>query len=287
VGTSAAQAGDVGAGKRAAVLGRPIAHSLSPTLHRAAYRELGLAGWRYDAVDVGEAELPAFVAGLDDGWAGLSLTMPLKRAVLPLLDSLSDTARRLGVVNTVLPRAAGGWHGDNTDVPGMLAALRAYRVPAAPERVALLGAGATATSALAALTEFGARQVTVYARTLTRAAELRPLADVLGVPLDLQPWTAAARAFDAPLVIATTPAGASDGLAAAVPDRPGALFDVLYHPWPTELAVAWSARGGTVIGGLDLLVEQAAIQVELMTGRAPAPVAAMRAAGVAALAARA
>ncbi|MGH3344386.1 MAG: shikimate dehydrogenase family protein, partial [Carbonactinosporaceae bacterium] len=114
------------AGRRAAVLGSPVVHSLSPELHRAAYAALGLA-WRYDAIEVDEQRLPAFLDGLDETWAGLSLTMPLKRAVIPLLDEVSEIARDVAAVNTVIfGPAAGGRRrtGDNTDVPGMVAALR-------------------------------------------------------------------------------------------------------------------------------------------------------------------
>jgi shikimate dehydrogenase len=99
-------------------------------------------------------------------------------------------------------------------------------------------------------------------------------------------WTDAEQALHAPLVIATTPAGVTDTLAHAVPERPAVLFDVLYDPWPTALAARWSASGGAVVGGLDLLVHQAVLQVEQMTGRSPAPVAVMREAGERALAAR-
>ena len=113
--------------RRAAVLGHPVAHSLSPTLHRAAYEALGLTGWRYDAVDVTEDELPAFVAGLDASWAGLSLTMPLKQTVIPLLDHVEPLAEVVGAVNTVLFAGRGTLVGANTDVYGIVAALRAGR----------------------------------------------------------------------------------------------------------------------------------------------------------------
>jgi shikimate dehydrogenase len=112
---------------------------------------------------------------------------------------------------------------------------------------------------------------------------MRQWGERLGVAVRTAAWEDAVQALDAPLVIATTPAGAADALAGAVPDAPGALFDVLYDPWPTPLATAWAARGGAVVGGLDLLVHQAVLQVEQMTGRSPAPLAAMRAAGEAAL----
>ncbi|MFJ5803211.1 shikimate dehydrogenase [Streptomyces decoyicus] len=271
--------------RRAAVLGSPIAHSLSPVLHRAAYRELGLSEWTYDRHEVGEAALPAFMERLDATWAGLSLTMPLKRAVIPLLDEISATAASVEAVNTVVLAADGRRLGDNTDIPGMLAALRERGVRQV-ERASVLGAGATASSALAALSRICTGEVTAYVRSRTRADEMRGWGERLGVTVRTAAWEDAAAAFEAPLTIATTPAGTTDALAAAVPERPGTLFDVLYEPWPTTLATAWAARGGAVVGGLDLLVHQAVLQVEQMTGRSPAPLAAMRTAGEAALAAR-
>ncbi|MFD0447369.1 MULTISPECIES: shikimate dehydrogenase [Streptomyces violaceusniger group] len=265
--------------RRAAVLGSPIAHSLSPVLHRAAYRELGLTGWTYDRFEVDETGLPDFFKHLGEdagpAWAGLSLTMPLKRAVIPLLDEISDTAASVEAVNTVVFGDDGRRRGDNTDIPGMLAALRERGVGRV-ERAAVLGAGATASSALAALSRICDGEVTAYVRSEARAAEMRQWGERLGVVVRTADWGDAAEALGAPLVIATTPAGTADALAAAVPDRPGALFDVLYEPWPTPLAAAWAARGGSVVGGLDLLVHQAVLQVEQMTGRAPAPLAAMR-----------
>lgn len=270
---------------RAAVLGSPIGHSLSPALHRAAYRELGLSEWTYDRFEVDEAALPGFLETLDRSWAGLSLTMPLKRAVIPLLDEISATAASVEAVNTVVFGADGRRTGDNTDIPGMLAALRERGIESV-ESAAILGAGATASSALAALSRICAGEVTAYVRSAARADEMRGWGERLGVAVRTAPWDEAATALRAPLVIATTPAGTTDALAGAVPEAAGTLFDVLYEPWPTALAAAWSARGGAVVGGLDLLVHQAVLQVEQMTGRAPAPLAAMRAAGEAALAAR-
>lgn len=271
--------------RRAAVLGSPIAHSLSPVLHRAAYRELGLSEWTYDRHEVDEAALPAFMERLDATWAGLSLTMPLKRAVMPLLDEVSATAASVEAVNTVVLAAGGRRLGDNTDIPGMLAALSERGVRQV-ERASVLGAGATASSALAALSRICTGEVTAYVRSRARADEMRGWGERLGVTVRTAAWEDAAAAFEAPLTVATTPAGTTDALAAAVPERPGTLFDVLYEPWPTPLATAWAARGGAVVGGLDLLVHQAVLQVEQMTGRSPAPLAAMRTAGEAALAAR-
>ncbi|MEU3219196.1 shikimate dehydrogenase [Streptomyces sp. NPDC006971] len=270
---------------RAAVLGSPIAHSLSPVLHRAAYAELGLTDWTYDRFEVDEARLPAFMAGLDASWAGLSLTMPLKRAVIPLLDAVSETASSVEAVNTVVFTEDGRRTGDNTDIPGMIAALRERGVEKV-ESAAVLGAGATASSALAALSEICAGPVTAYVRSAERGREMRGWGERLGVDVRTRDWSRAAEALRAPLVVATTPAGATDALTGDVPERPGTLFDVLYEPWPTGLAASWAARNGPVVGGLDLLVHQAVLQVERMTGRAPAPLAAMRQAGEAALAPR-
>jgi len=276
--------------RRAAVLGSPIAHSLSPVLHRAAYQRLGLADWRYDAFEVDEQALPGFLDGLEpaaDGWAGLSLTMPLKRAVIPLLDSVGEAALAVEAVNTVVFAADGARHGANTDIPGLVAAF-AERGIIRVEAAAVLGGGATGASTMAALASIVDGGVDVYVRSPSRAGkQLIPTAERLGVDLRLRPWTEVREALGSPLLVNTTPAGAADELADAVSKPVGTLFDVLYHPWPTRLAARWAHAGGTVLGGLDLLIHQAALQVEMMTGSdpalRPAVVAAMRAAGTAAL----
>jgi shikimate dehydrogenase len=275
--------------RRAAVLGAPIAHSLSPALHRAAYARLGLANWRYDRFEVDEAALPGFVAGLDRSWAGLSLTMPLKRAVLPLLDVVGEGARAVEAVNTVLFGADGARRGENTDVPGLIAALAERGVTSA-RSAAVLGGGATAASALGALASLVAGRVDIYVRSLSRVSELWPIAERIGIDLRVRPWEEAAGRLDYGIVVNTTPVGAADELVGSVPSFPETFFDVLYHPWPTPLAAAWAAAGGTVLGGLDLLTHQAALQVELMTGCAvgerPGLVAALRDAGLAEVEAR-
>ncbi|WP_149827279.1 shikimate dehydrogenase [Streptomyces tailanensis] len=270
---------------RAAVLGSPIAHSLSPVLHRAAYEELGLVDWSYDRFEVDEEALPGFVEKLGPEWAGLSLTMPLKRAVIPLLDEISETAASVEAVNTLVFTEDGRRVGDNTDIPGMVAALWERGVEQV-DSAAILGAGATASSALAALARICTGEVVAYVRSESRAAEMRQWGERLGVEVRTEDWAEAERGLSAPLVIATTPSGATDALSSVVPERPATLFDVLYDPWPTELAARWSAYGGAVVSGLDLLVHQAVLQVEQMTGCKPAPVGAMRRAGERALAGR-
>jgi len=275
----------VGSPRRAAVLGSPVGHSLSPVLHAAAHRLLGL-DWVYGACEVDEAGLPAFLAGLTDEWVGLSLTMPLKRAAVELCGWLSDTARGVGGVNTIT-FADGVRRGDNTDVPGMVNALAEAGVgPVAT--AAVLGGGATAASAVAALSDAGASEVHAFVRSAGRGDELSVVAEAFGVRLVLRSWDEAAEALRFPLVVATTPGGSTDDLLVPA-GRSGVLFDVAYDPWPTALAAAWTRNGGRVLGGLDLLVHQAVLQVELMTG---GPVSrgrvldAMRAAGEAALARR-
>ncbi len=277
------------------MLGSPIAHSLSPTLHTAAYRELGLSGWSYEAIECDEAGLPGLLASLGPDWAGLSLTMPLKRAVLPLLDRADPLVTVVGGANTVL-LTGNECSGYNTDVPGLVAALDETGV-GVDGPVLMLGGGATACAAIAALRQAGASAVTAAVRNPATAGALAAAAERVGLPLrmvsfgpgpDREEWLAESAARRWPLLLSTVPAGAADGyadLVAAGALTAAAVFDVLYHPWPTRLAGAAGAAGSTVIGGFSLLLHQAAEQVRLMTGR-PAPVEAMRAAGLARLAAR-
>ena len=263
---------------RAAVLGSPIEHSLSPALHRAGYAALGLSGWSYDRYDLFAGELPGFVAGLGSEWRGLSLTMPLKAACLQVADRVTDLARRAGVGNTLV-RTPDGWLADNTDIPGLVAALRpAWR---GWDAAAVLGAGATARSSLLSLAGLGVRRVSVYARNAARAADLVAWAvdAAPGVRVearDLVTWTEA----DEPVVVSTLPAGAADGSGLA--HRSGLLFDVVYAGWPTALARSAAAAGMEVVGGVELLIGQAALQFELFTGQ-QVPELVLRAAAAAAL----
>jgi shikimate dehydrogenase len=253
-------------------------------LHQAAYDALGLTGWTYHALECTEPELLVKLGELEaQGLAGASLTMPLKRAVMTTVTRTDRWAGLVGAANTVLFSAPGDWYGANTDIPGMVAALRSVpdRTPA-KGTASVLGAGATAASAVAAISEAGFEAVVVIARRPEAASELATLAQTLSLDCEVRSWDDIGSAARSDLVIATTPAEASADLAAAVGPAPGVLFDVIYSPWPTPLATAWQAAGGVVIGGLELLVEQAALQVALMTGQAP-PVAAMRAAGYTAL----
>jgi shikimate dehydrogenase len=270
---------------RAAVLGSPVAHSLSPVLHSAAYAALGLDGWHYDAHECGEAGLARFVDGLGPEWAGLSLTMPLKRVALDVARDVSPLATAVGAANTLV-LTGGRRHADNTDVAGVVASLRG-----APPggRAVVLGAGGTAQATLAALRALGIGDITVLVRSTARAGELRATADRLGVTPEitdglLEPGRARAALADADVVVSTLPRGAADGLTGV---RPGAVvLDVLYAPWPTAFAAAAEAAGARVVSGLEMLLHQAVAQVELMTGLTP-PVTVMRDALDAAVATRA
>lgn len=268
------------------VLGSPIAHSLSPVLHRAAYAHLGLTGWSYTARECTSQKLAGVftAARTDPGFAGFSLTMPLKVTALPLMDELEPLATRVQAVNTVVPRA-GGLFGANTDVPGMVAALIEAGLTTF-ERPVVLGAGGSAQAAVAALAAMGAPSVRVAARSAHRASALSDVARASGIELQVVGWDRAATG-EADLVISAVPGTAGESLAPWIEvwPAPAPLFDLVYAPWPTPLAVAAERAGAQVLGGLDLLVHQAVGQVALMTGR-QIDVAVLRAAGEAALGGR-
>jgi shikimate dehydrogenase len=216
--------------------------------------------------------------------------MPLKRAVLPWLDRIEPRAAEVGAANTVV-FAGGRRHGHNTDVPGAIAALAEQGVAGtflpAGAAVLILGAGATACSALAAARGLGAGGANVAARDPARAGDLLAAAGRLGMKVTLIPFGEPADGSP-DLLISTVPAGAADPYAQRIAARtllPRSVLDVVYHPWPTPLAAAAAQMGAAVAPGFALLLHQAAIQVELMTGL-PAPLEPMRAAGLAALAAR-
>lgn len=258
---------------RAAVLGSPIAHSLSPALHRAAYRSLGL-DWTYEAVEVDKGSLPGFLGSLDGTWAGLSLTMPLKDAVIPLLREVDDEARAIRSVNTVLP-AAGGWRGTNTDVYGMTQALLEHGLDATPRTATILGSGATARSAVAALARLGAGEVRIAARRSEAVAAVRDLAIALGMRARGATLDPSTELVTADVVISTLPGAAAKAWTGIAGDAGGVLLDASYHPWPSPLAASWGS--GRIASGRDMLLWQAVQQVRLMTGRDP-DVAAMAAA---------
>jgi shikimate dehydrogenase len=271
---------------RAAVCGKPIAHSLSPVIHSAGFAAAGLTDWQYTSFEVDELALPGLVAGLGAEWAGLSLTMPLKETALRLAAEASPLALATGAANTLVRRADGSWYGDNTDAVGMIRVLRDAGA-LSPRSLTILGGGGTARAALAAAAALGVGSVTVVTRRPSVCDELAPAADALGLTLVGHPWVDAAAALTADAVISTVPKGAADHLAIEAEWHPGTvLFDAIYDPWPTPLATSALARGLAVVSGLDLLLAQALSQFEQFTGVVPAPEDAMREALVAAAAAR-
>lgn len=270
--------------RRCAVLGSPIAHSLSPVLHRAAYADLGL-DWEYDAREVREDQLADFLDSLDASWRGLSLTMPLKRVVVPLLHELTDRAAQAQAANTVIfedRRRVG----HNTDVPGAAAAIRERTAAELPKAV-IVGGGATAASALLALADLGCTSVRVVVRDPTRVQETldaaarhpeRPIVEVLTI----REAAEAAESLRPAILVSTVPAEGQGESVLRLARHAPVIFDVVYDPWPTPLARLATDAGRTLVSGLDLLVHQAALQVGLMTGM-EAPLEVMRSAGARAL----
>jgi shikimate dehydrogenase len=245
-----------------AVLGSPIAHSLSPVMHRAAYRELGL-DWRYEAVEIAEGGLAEFVQAVGEDVRGFSVTAPLKReaaAVAHQRDSITET---LGVANTIVfeddARLA-----YNTDVPGGVNALTEAGV-AEVFSARILGGGATAASMALTLAHLGVGQIQFVVRDASRAADAIQAVSGRGIGIDVASFD---DDLSAPVdvVISTVPSQAVSEQADSIIAASGALFDVIYNPWPTSLAAAAEQAAKPVVSGLDLLAHQAAIQVQLMTG---------------------
>ncbi|MEE2569224.1 shikimate dehydrogenase [Pseudarthrobacter sp. J64] len=259
----------------AAVLGHPVSHSKSPAMHRAAYALLG-EDIDYSAIDVTEAGLPALMqqVAAEPAWCGLSVTMPLKTAVIAEVHEVRGVAGVLGVVNTVAFEGTGSNArriAYNTDVEGIVSAVR-YAGVGEPAQAVVIGGGATSAAAVAALSAVGARAVQVFVRDTGRATDARAAAGALGISLDVRPLSGAAQAVaGADVVISTLPPRAADGLAGELeqlqPATPGVLLDVAYDPWPSRIAGTWSAGGGTVVPGLEMLLYQAVEQVRLFTGR--------------------
>ena len=259
-----------------------MAHSLSPVLHRAAYDALGLTDWTFERHDLGADQLPAFLESLGPDWRGLALTMPLKEAALALAAVATDTARRTGAANTLV-RHGDAWHADNTDVWGIRASLLDAGVQAAAGgRALVLGSGATARSALAALATLGIREIVFGVRDRVRTETLLQ-AEIAGMTTSVVALDDAARVVaEAAVTVSTLPPGGGDGVAAALGEEgltgQGVLLDVVYAGWPTPLAAAAQRAGLGVVPGIEMLIHQAAAQVRSMTGR-DAPLAAMQAAG--------
>ncbi|GAB3883035.1 shikimate dehydrogenase [Terrabacter terrigena] len=264
---------------RCAVWGSPVAHSLSPVLHRAAYAALGLTDWDYARREVDESTFADALRGLDGSWRGLSLTMPLKEVGLRAARTVTPLAEATGAANTLV-RAAGdptAWTAHNTDVHGIRMALGLAGC-ATPSSMLVVGSGATARSALAAIEPPGGR-VVFMVRDRVRAETLAQ-ASAAGMAVEVVPMGRWQAADDVDAVVSTVPPLSVAGLdelahpLAAGDARGPVVLDVVYGSGRTPLQRAAAARGWPVAAGTDMLLHQATEQVRLMTGL-PAPLAAM------------
>lgn len=269
--------------RHAAVIGHPIAHSLSPALHRAAYAHLGLP-LDYGRRDLEPGELEGFLAACADGtaasapWVGLSVTMPHKQAVAAAAATRSPRVELLGAANTLVwghpEHGAGPW-AHNTDVEGITGALRFAGLPAltGAETVGVVGNGGTAAAAVLAASLLDAGRVAFFVRSPERAAPLEDLARDCGLAADVHGLDELTRtAGDLAAVVCTLPPRAADPLAEEVADAgevvPPPLLDAAYDPWPSAIARSWQAAGGAVVSGLEMLLYQAVEQVRLFAAAA-------------------
>lgn len=256
--------------ERLAVLGAPIAHSKSPELHLAAYRQLGLE-WAYERIELQEPELRGFLAEKGSEYRGFSVTMPLKQELLRLSAEADAVARLSGAANTAIGMSSGDLRVFNTDVAGIVRAFAHHGIDRATHAV-LLGAGATAASALVAVAEMGVETVDLRLRDVRKAGSLLELGRTLGLMVlvdDLNPGRSENRVEQADLLVSTLPAMVIDTWMSEYSEVAPAVFDVAYNPWPSVLATQAILNGATVIPGLEMLLQQALIQVRLFVSGDP------------------
>lgn len=243
--------------------GSPIRHSLSPALHNAAYKELGLDA-HYDLREVSAEQLASTLAGVPPEHRGISLTMPLKETVLSLVGDHRGLVDELGAANTVV-RTPDGWSLWNTDPAGVTGALSEASLVDI-DTVTLLGAGATARSILCALPGFGVSAVTIFSRDRDRARQSLDYAQSKGLSVAWAPLEQVGGAGACDLVVSCLPHGVSvaEGI---LQDLVGsaALFDVSYNPWPSALATLWQGSDHPVVSGLSMLLHQAVAQIRIFT----------------------
>lgn len=258
----------------AAVIGSPIQHSLSPFLHQAAYRDLGL-NIDYRRIEITKETIGSFLASWPEGLVGLSVTMPLKQVIIPLLSQVDGLAKAVGAVNTVVPFPGGITAGFNTDVYGLVTAIKeAKGREFSPERAVIVGSGATASSALAALGELQAGQINLLARRVSGAGNAVQAATRLGIDPGYMPLAAGEKAREtlqaADLIISTVPRAVLDDFYQTISFNPEqTVLDIVYDPWPSELVKQASRSGATIISGKVMLLHQALMQVKLFTSRTP------------------
>lgn len=258
----------------AAVIGSPIQHSLSPFLHQAAYRDLGL-NIDYRRIEITKETIGSFLASWPEGLVGLSVTMPLKQVIIPLLSQVDGLVKAVGAVNTVVPFPGGITAGFNTDVYGLVTAIKeAKGREFSPERAVIVGSGATASSALAALGELQAGQINLLARRVSGAGNAVQAATRLGIDPGYVPLAAGEKAREtlqaADLIISTVPRAVLDDFYQTISFNPEqTVLDIVYDPWPSELVKQASRSGATIISGKAMLLHQALMQVKLFTSRTP------------------
>ena len=254
-----------------AVVGHPIAHSLSPALHSAAYKCLGL-DWKYVAVDIQPGQLSDFINSTDSSLRGLSVTMPHKVSALELSDSIDLIAERTHSVNTLrFEHGADGKRsvtGYNTDVAGIMNAFSDAGVVEA-RHVAVIGGGATASSAVVAAAEMGAEHVSVIARTPEKAFYLEQVGQQVGVNVSVHPLETMETLSPVDVAISTLPGDVELSLSPLPRTARATLLDVAYNPWPSKRGAQWSQAGGEVVSGLRMLAHQALIQVRIFVNGSP------------------
>lgn len=258
-------------GPRCAVLGQPIDHSLSPALHTAGYRALGL-DICYVRIEAGQArDVRRLLESADEDVRGFSVTMPIKSDALELADLATNRAHEIGAANTLVHTPEGQWLADNTDVDGVTSCLESIRkqgVELQGTKAVVVGNGGTARPAVAALAAAGCTQVTVLARS-ERALNLQSLVTTFGMEFSWHRFDEpglAAHTSDASVVISTVPANAAEGLAADL-CRARSIVDVIYDPYPTPLLTAARDAGIPHADGLRMLAGQAEVQFRQFTGQ--------------------
>lgn len=245
-----------------AVLGSPITHSLSPTLHRAAFDFLGIDG-NYKALEVPEFSFKTFFENRSRDFDYFSITMPLKEEVLEAGFEIDEHTLRIQSANCLYKRE-GQWRLTSTDGSGLIAALE-HAGYATFDRTLVLGAGGTARAVVGAL-DSCSKELTVLGRSDVRREAMESA--IRKSDFTYRRWNPDVDFSEFDLVVNTTPAGAADLLAENVRmNECKILFDVIYKPWPTVLASRWSDSGGVVINGLELLLYQGIDQLELALNR--------------------
>ena len=246
---------------RAAVLGSPIAHSLSPRLHNAAYKFLDIEG-EYNSFDVPGGSLHEFLSNKGNDWTGFSLTMPLKEEALSCADTIDPLVKKIASGNTLLNKN-GQWHLYSTDVLGFKNVWK-MQSEVKPSSILIIGSGATSRAALAAFDSADTR-IQVLHRNPDREKSI--LNCIEESTIEFHQWGFNPNLSEFDLIINTTPKFALDLSTYLVPTNPtGIFFDVIYNPWPTEFARIWQENGGKILGGLELLIAQGVEQLKIFTG---------------------